>query len=173
MNVLVTAASKHGATMGIAEAIAEEMTLQGLSVEVKPIEDVSTLSQYDAVVLGSAIYFGHWLKSAVEFADVFFPELSEMPVWLFSSGPVEETSDPHASSSSPEAPPIKGPLKPRDHQIFTGALNKDQLNLAERTMMRAIHADYGDFRDWDAVRLWATSIAAALNGRTHARTGTP
>jgi menaquinone-dependent protoporphyrinogen oxidase len=61
MRVLVTAASKHGATMGIAEAIAEELAAQGLSAEVKPLQDISAVGQYDAVVLGSAVYFGHWL----------------------------------------------------------------------------------------------------------------
>jgi menaquinone-dependent protoporphyrinogen oxidase len=59
MRVLVTTASKHGATLGIADAIAEELTKQGLNAVSQPVEDVSEVGQYDAVVLGSAIYFGH------------------------------------------------------------------------------------------------------------------
>lgn len=46
-----------------------------------PLQDVSAVGQYDAVVLGSAIYFGHWLKAAVEFADVNSQQLSERPLW--------------------------------------------------------------------------------------------
>jgi menaquinone-dependent protoporphyrinogen oxidase len=165
MKVLVTAASKHGATMGIAEAIADELTANGLSVEVMPVEDVSTLAEYDAVILGSAIYFGRWLKSAVEFADLFFQGLSERPLWLFSSGPVEKGSSPASQGPERVSSPIKGLLKPRDHKVFPGALDKSHLNFAERTMMRVIRADYGDFRDWDAVRSWARTIAVALGSR--------
>jgi menaquinone-dependent protoporphyrinogen oxidase len=32
----------------------------------------------------------------------------------------------------------------------------------ERSVVRAVHGEYGDFRDWDAIRAWASDIAAAL-----------
>jgi Flavodoxin domain len=54
MTVLVTAASKHGATLEIAEAIARVLAEQGVSAELVPIDEVSDLGRYDAVVLGSA-----------------------------------------------------------------------------------------------------------------------
>jgi menaquinone-dependent protoporphyrinogen oxidase len=46
MRVLVAAASKHGATMGIAEVIAEVLTEQGLSAEAKPVEDIAAAEPY-------------------------------------------------------------------------------------------------------------------------------
>jgi menaquinone-dependent protoporphyrinogen oxidase len=162
MRVLVTTASKHGATLGIADAIAEELTKQGLNAVSQPVEDVSEVGQYDAVVLGSAIYFGHWLKAAIEFADVNFLALSQRPLWLFSSGPVEE-----ASSAAPpvtEASPLQS-LTPLGHRVFLGALDKSQLGLVERSVVRAVHGEYGDFREWDDVRSWAGDIAVALKGR--------
>jgi menaquinone-dependent protoporphyrinogen oxidase len=162
MRVLVTAASKHGATLGIAEVIAEELTEHGLSAEAKPVEDASAVGQYDAVVLGSAIYFGHWLKAAVDFADANFQVLSERPLWLFSSGPVEEESS--AASSVESTSPIPS-LTPQGHRVFLGALDKSQLGLVERSVVRAVHGKYGDFRDWGAVQAWARDIALALKGR--------
>jgi ATPase subunit of ABC transporter with duplicated ATPase domains len=48
------AASKHGATLEIAEAIARVLAEQGVSAELVPIDEVSDLGRYDAVVLGSA-----------------------------------------------------------------------------------------------------------------------
>ena len=54
MTVLVTAASKHGATLEIAEAIARVLAEQGGSAELVPIDEVSDLGRHDAVVLGSA-----------------------------------------------------------------------------------------------------------------------
>jgi menaquinone-dependent protoporphyrinogen oxidase len=161
MRVLVTAASKHVATLGIADAIAEELTKQGLSAVAKPVENVSEVGQYDAVVLGSAIYFGHWLEAAIEFADVNFQGLSQRPLWLFSSGPVEEVSS--AAPPVVEAPPLQS-LTPQGHRVFLGALDKSELGLLERSVVRAVHGEYRDFRDWDDVRSWAGDIAVALKG---------
>ena len=148
--------------MGIAEAIAKELTEQGLIAEAKPVEYVSAVLQYDAVVLGSAIYFGHWLKAAVEFAGANLQALSERPLWLFSSGPVEEVSS--APSSVEAASPIRS-LTPHGHRVFLGALDKSRLGLVERSVVRAVHGEYGDFREWDDVRSWAGDIAVALKAR--------
>ena len=58
MRVLVTTASKHGATLGIADAIAEELTETGTERGVAARRGCLGSGQYDAVVLGSAIYSG-------------------------------------------------------------------------------------------------------------------
>ncbi len=88
MQVLVAAASKHGSTSEMAEVIAAELTQAGLTVEVKPLEAVTELSGYDAVVLGSGVYVGRWLPQAAEFVRAHAASLGELPVWLFSSGPL-------------------------------------------------------------------------------------
>ena len=64
MRVLVTSATKHGATGEIAQAIADTLRDQGLDPTVLEPEQVDTVDGYDAVVLGSAVYAGHWLKPA-------------------------------------------------------------------------------------------------------------
>src|SRR5512139_3080934 len=88
--ILVAYASKHGSTQGIAEHIARRLTERGLSVEVRPAEAVADLGVPDAVILGSAVYAGSWMKEASEFARRFVDVLSAVPVWLFSSGPLGE-----------------------------------------------------------------------------------
>jgi len=60
MTVLVVAASKHGGTQGIAERIGADLAERGLNVEVKKLQDVDEVGSYEAVVLGSAIFFGKW-----------------------------------------------------------------------------------------------------------------
>lgn len=70
MKVLVTAATKHGATAEIAAMIGEVLRAeQCLDATVVPPEEVAAIDGYDAVVLGSAVYAGHWLTPAKELVD--------------------------------------------------------------------------------------------------------
>ena len=93
MKVLVTAASRYGATGEIAEAIGEVLRERGLDATVGPPE-AATVDGHDAVVLGSAVYAGHWLKPARELVDRQRDALAARPVWLFSSGPVGDPPKP-------------------------------------------------------------------------------
>src|SRR4051794_34970520 len=88
MTVLVTAASRHGATQEIAEAIANGLTERGVDASAMPVENVANPGDYDAYVIGSAVYMGRWLKPAREFVQANTDTLREAPVWLFSSGPL-------------------------------------------------------------------------------------
>ncbi|MDA8219792.1 MAG: flavodoxin domain-containing protein, partial [Dehalococcoidales bacterium] len=86
MLVLVAYASKYGATREIAERIAEELRSAGHGVEVRSVKSAGDLAGYEAFVIGSAVYFGHWLKEAAEFVRRNRAVLVDRPVWLFSCG---------------------------------------------------------------------------------------
>jgi menaquinone-dependent protoporphyrinogen oxidase len=58
MKVLVCAASKHGAISEIAKAVAEVLAERGCELTVLPPETVGAVEEFDAVVLGSAVYLG-------------------------------------------------------------------------------------------------------------------
>ena len=64
MTVLVTYASKHGSTQGIAQRIAEKLRELRKLAEVRLVDEVSDPGSYEAFVIGSAIYYGSWLKEA-------------------------------------------------------------------------------------------------------------
>jgi menaquinone-dependent protoporphyrinogen oxidase len=161
MRVLVTYATKHGSTREIAEAIAATISGHGIAAEVLPVEDVAEIGSYDAVVLGSAIYMGRWLKEATEFTRRHRASLAERPLWLFSSGPlgtevVDNEEQPKELSELLEM------LEPRDHRLFYGALTRDALGFGERMVVKAVRAPEGDYRDWDEIQAWAAAIAAEL-----------
>jgi menaquinone-dependent protoporphyrinogen oxidase len=99
MRVLVCVASKHGSTKEIAEAIGRQLTDAGLTVDVNDVAQVSDLAQYDAVVLGSAVYMGNWLESARQFATEHAGDLATRPTWLFSSGPTGDPPHPSADKA--------------------------------------------------------------------------
>ena len=64
MNVLVAYASRLGSTRAIAERIAERIQTDGIAATARDVETVDDLIPYDAVIVGSAVYAGHWLKEA-------------------------------------------------------------------------------------------------------------
>jgi menaquinone-dependent protoporphyrinogen oxidase len=160
----VTYASKHGSTEGIASAIADRLSEVGTPAQAIRVEDVPDLDDATAVVLGSAIYAGSWMKEAVEFVHRYAEPLADRPVWLFSSGPLGE--DVEDDEQQPrQLREIEGIVGPVEHRMFFGALDRSKLGFAERMIVKAVKAPDGDFRDWDEIRAWADAIAADLASR--------
>jgi menaquinone-dependent protoporphyrinogen oxidase len=163
--VLVSAASRHGATAEIAQAIRQVLAEQGLTVTVIPPGDVRSLDGYDAVIIGSAVYMGHWLDPAKELVNRFHEALTDRPVWLFSSGPVGKPSSKLAQSMDQDPadlPAMVEATRARDHRRFAGKLDRRVLSLPQRASLLVFRGLDGDFRDWADIRQWADGIAQQL-----------
>jgi menaquinone-dependent protoporphyrinogen oxidase len=162
MKVLVATASRHGATREIGEQlgvdIATCLTERGITVDVdvRDVDEVDGLSAYDALVLGSAVYMGRWLKSARRMVDREAEVLGSIPVWLFSSGPIVTDDKPEPESKWATAPWAL------DHYTFGGRLDRSTLNIPERLVASAVHAADGDNRSPDEIRAWARKISDSL-----------
>lgn len=164
MRVLVTAASKYGATTEIAQVIGQVLTERGIDAPLTPLEEVGSVEGYDAVVLGSAVYAGRWLPAAKELVDRWGDALAARPVWLFSSGPI-------GNPPKPEEDPVDSAglverTKARDHRVFAGKLARKQLSFPERAIVMALRAQDGDFRDWSEIKGWASEIADDLQSES-------
>ena len=167
MRVLVSAASRHGATAEIAAVIAATLREAGHTPVVLAPAAVTGLDGFDAAVIGSGIYAGHWLSSAKDLLNDHREALALMPVWLFSSGPI---GDPPKPVGDPvDAEPLVRLVGAREHRVFAGELVRSRLGLAERTITAVVRAPEGDYRDWPAIEAWSREIAAAI---TPAATGT-
>jgi len=170
MPVLVVYASKHGATREIAERVAQTMVAAGQQAQARPVTAAGDLAGYDAFVVGSAVYMGHWQKEAVEFVRRNRAVLAGHPVWLFSSGPLgtepvdAEGRDLTVAAEPKELAEFTEAIHPRGHRVFFGALDPGRLRLGERAIRklpagRALLPE-GDFRDWAQIEAWARGIAA-------------
>jgi len=163
--VLVAYATKYGATAEIAEKIGQVLRQAGLPTDVLPVDRVSDLTPYKAVVLGSAVYIGKWRKEAVKFLQANEIMLAERQVWLFSSGPSGE-GDPVELGKGWRFPkaqqPIADRIQPRDIAIFHGDVNMQKLNFIDKWMAKNVEVPLGDFRDWEAITSWTTDIADVL-----------
>src|SRR5262245_5107506 len=147
MKVLVTAASKHGATAEIAAVIGSLLETEQFEVDVLPPEEVDRMDDYGAVVLGSGVYAGHWLKSAKEFVERHEAGLKERPLFVFSSGPVG--APPKEADEAAEAREIYASLRPIDHRIFSGRLTPSQLGPFEKLIIKVVKAPMLDDRPWE------------------------
>ena len=129
--VLVTYASRHGATKGIAQAVGSVLHSCGHQVRVLPAAVVTSVEDVDLVVFGSAVYHDQWLWDGRRMAKRV-RALRERPLWLFSSGPVGGTPDADAElvrlcgleTEAPEC--LRACLRGADvrgHATFAGRLD--------------------------------------------------
>ncbi|TWD84598.1 menaquinone-dependent protoporphyrinogen oxidase [Kribbella amoyensis] len=166
-NVLVTYATKMGATASIAAGVGAELRRAGHTVDVHEISDVKAASEYDVVILGSAIYEGRWRPEAVEFLQFHAKALRGRKVWLFHSGPVGPSSD-QPEEVPPDVARLAAEIGVRTVKTFPGELQEDIIET--RAARRAGMEDLvGDARDWDAVRAWADEIESALGAARTSR----
>ena len=159
--VLVAYASRMGSTAEIAEAVGATLREAGLTVTVCRCDEVGTLDGYDAVLLGSAMYVRHWEREAVEFLERFGAQLTSRPTWLFQSGPCGEDAATQEVSTPRKVHRLVQRFDLRPPVTFGGRLDpaaaKDRLS-----RWVATGSMEGDFRDWDAIRVWARGCAHAI-----------
>jgi menaquinone-dependent protoporphyrinogen oxidase len=172
VKALVVYASKHGFTKGIAEFIADKIRQNGVETVAQEADQVKTLADYDAFVIGSAVFMGKWMKEAREFVTHNQSELARRPVWLFSSGPVgtevkdKKGRDIVEASVPKDIAEFKKIINPRDHHVFYGGVDSKKLGIGGWFIRRLPAADKalveGDFRNWNEIEAWANSIARQL-----------
>jgi menaquinone-dependent protoporphyrinogen oxidase len=158
-----------GGTRGIAELVGDALTDAGFQVDVRPASEVSGLDPYDAVVIGGALYTGHWHRHTRRFVKRHTGALRERPVWVFSSGPLNGS----AAEEIPPVPQVQQLLDrigARGHITFGGRLPADAKGFPASAMAKS-HA--GDWRHPERIRGWAAEVAMELLsldrlGRSHA-----
>lgn len=163
--VLVTYASRAGATGDVAEAIGQVLCDTGATVEVRPVDDVADMGAYSAVVVGSAVYMGNWMPDAVKFVEKHRQPLGQVPVATFTvSMLMVDRPEEHQQliathfTGSEEQPH----LRPVSNGLFGGRIDYSKLSFLYRTAAKMMKAEEQDKRDWGAIRAWAGELAPQL-----------
>ncbi|RAG87306.1 flavodoxin [Streptacidiphilus pinicola] len=161
--ILVAYAGRAGATAEIAEWLGERLRHQAEPFEVTVAEASDDLDPtgYDAVVLGSALYEGHWLRPARHFARRHRHDLADVWVWTFSSGPLDDSATTREITVTHSAERASHRLGARDHLTFGGRLAPDAQGWLAHTMVESGHG--GDFRDRDQIDGYADQIGGELS----------
>jgi menaquinone-dependent protoporphyrinogen oxidase len=176
MTVLVTYASRSGSTAEIAQAIGETLTQQGLSVDVRPMTQVTSVAQYQAVIAGSAVRQQQWLPEAMQFLEAHQGELAQKPVATFEVCMALATKNPARytralQTASAWMEPARQLVTPVSEGYFAGVLELKNIKelrfrIALGAMVRFGLFPEGDHRDWNAIRNWANTLPAKLLTQT-------
>lgn len=160
MKVLVSVASRHGATWEIGAAVAKALTAAGHPADLVTPVGVQSLAGYDAAIVGSAVYLTNLLPDARDLVERLGPELSTRPLWLFASGLASPSS---GARTSAELVQLGERLGAVDHRLFRGRLDRAGLSFAERVAAAGVLNREGDHRDFGAIDRWAHEIIAELD----------
>jgi menaquinone-dependent protoporphyrinogen oxidase len=169
--VLIAYCTRSGSTMEVAEEVGRTMEAAGLAVEVKSMADVQSIADDQAVIMGTALYVGHFAKVFHHFAARFERELSTVRPWIFVLGPTEKNrkhfamADEQARTELAKCPWIH----PADMRVLGGKFDPRNLKLPFLLSVAMklpgnpmSKAPASDIRDWAWIRSWANAIAENL-----------
>jgi menaquinone-dependent protoporphyrinogen oxidase len=165
--VLVAYATLCGSTAEIAEETAHVLAAHGADVRVCDVNDVTTLQDYSAVVLGTAIRMGRPVKPMREFIKRHGQDIATLPNAVFSVGAAPKERTPQAIAEAARfVSGVVSAVAPVSVALFAGKLDPSALAMPWRALIE--HAEpgsrlsAGDWRDWDAIESWAAEIAPKL-----------
>lgn len=159
MRVLVSWGTKLGGTEGIARIIAEELASSAIGVDLRPAGKVRDLADYDAVIIGGALYANRWHRDARRFVLRNTKELRKLPVWFFSSGPLDDSAEGRSIPPTSQVRALMERVGALGHMTFGGRIPADATGFPAGAMAKE-HA--GDWRNPELIRDWARLVAREL-----------
>jgi menaquinone-dependent protoporphyrinogen oxidase len=160
VRVLVVYGSSRGGTAGLAHMVAEAFVARGILADVGDSADVDDVSDYDSVILGGALYNGRWHQDASWFVERNLESLRQLPVWFFSSGPLDDSARSGSIAPIDQVQDLARRADIRGHMTFGGVLEKRPSRFLSALLA---WGKPGDFRDRQQVDEWVERIIVRLN----------
>jgi menaquinone-dependent protoporphyrinogen oxidase len=162
--LLVAYATRYGSTKEVAEKIAAVLREGGSLVDVRTAEQVQSLDEYRAVVVGAPLYMFNWLKAARSFVARNRAGLERVPVAIFALGPTEDNEkDFQEARGQLEKVLASFPwLAPVAVELFGGKFEPSRLTFPYNLIPTLKKMPVSDIRDWDAIHTWARDVGKTL-----------
>jgi len=159
MRVLVAFGSKRGGTAGLAHMIADALKQAGVEAIVSPANDVYDLTDVDAVIVAGALYVNRWHRDARRFVKRNATTLRRLPVWLVSSGPLDDSAERRDIPPTAQVHKLATAVGARGHITFGGRLEPDAKGFPASAMAKH---NAGDWRSPGYVSRWVDTVASQL-----------
>ena len=170
MRVLVTWGSKRGGTAGIGRIIADTLEARGFVVLACSASEAPPPDGFDAVILGGALYANRWHRAALRYARRHVKSLRRVPVWLFSSGPLDDSADRGDLAPIGQVAALRERLGALGHVTFGGRLEPEAQGAIAGAMAKT-HS--GDWRNPELIGAWTQRVADALPSARPGRASEP
>ncbi len=168
--VLIAYDTRHGSTAEIVDRIAQVLCFMGFRVDVRMARDVDDVSRYEAVIVGSPIYYFYWLPGAENFLCRFADELAGRKVACFITCTYlkDENDTPDRRQRAVElyVEPVlddNPQIDPVSVGILSGGFSYSELYPLEYIRMKLAGFEEGDFRNWDKITDWAFELVGEFD----------
>ncbi|MCZ4059598.1 menaquinone-dependent protoporphyrinogen IX dehydrogenase [Pantoea sp. LMR881] len=176
MKALILFSSRDGQTQKIASYIAKELN-GTLPCDVFNISEVKTLdwTQYDRVLIGASIRYGHYHPAVAEFVTQHLHELKQRASGFFSVNLTARKPEKRSPETNAYTAKFlqQSPWQPDCCAVFAGALRYPRYRWFDRIMIQLIMRMTGgetdsskevEYTDWDQVARFAREFAQ-LSGK--------
>jgi menaquinone-dependent protoporphyrinogen oxidase len=161
--ILIAYASICGSTAEVAAEIGRVFAQHGVEVDVMPVDKVTDLTGYQAVVVGSAVRMAKWMKSAVNFVSENLTTLQGVPTAFFTvCMTMADDSPANLTKSEGFSKSIRAMLAPAVEGYFAGKVDFKRLSFIEGNLLKAKGGIAGDFRNWEKIRDWAQTTCGSI-----------
>jgi menaquinone-dependent protoporphyrinogen oxidase len=169
MTTLMVYASERGSTKQTAEHIAERLsTRHSIAVECRSVDDVTDLSPYKKIIIGSAVISYEWVPRGQNFVRKNKAYLNTVPVWAFSMGFVSGSprimfgKDFEQKEETMLLDALKNSIEIKQHAFFNGKFRPKDAGKLFGAIWFLAGGRFGDRRDWNAVEKWTDEIAEEI-----------
>jgi menaquinone-dependent protoporphyrinogen oxidase len=160
--LLVAYGTMSGSTADVAQAIGDEIKKGNIEVDIKPVEEIISIQDYDGVIVGSAVRMFNLLGKTKRFLRRHKKALQKVPVayFLVCLTMNEETPE-NIEQAKKFAKPMFSTKEPVSLGLFGGCIDHEKLNDFFARPMKKIPEQ--DHRDWDKIRAWANELLSKFS----------
>lgn len=139
-------------------------------VDVLPTKNVKDITQYKAIVAGSAINGGVWLPEAMHFLQYHKTELNQKPfaAFLVCMTLAMKNAEQYRKHVDSWLGPIRALVHPFSEGLFAGGLDINKIpSASDRLKFRLSMLfgiwEEGDYRNWNAIRAWSENLHSIIS----------
>ena len=172
MKTLILFSTRDGQTREIAAFLASELKEQGIYADVINLNRTEEIAwqEYDRVVIGASIRYGHFHPALDRFVKKHTATLNSLPGAFFSVNLVARKAEKRTPQTNSYTRKflLNSPWKPTACAVFAGALRYPRYRWYDRFMIRLIMKMTGGetdtrkevvYTDWPQVSSFAREIA--------------